>query len=181
MTRLACFGALFLCGVAAPVFAQNVVGDWVGKMNGGFKVRVHLEKSASGYTGVLTNPSGNETAIDEVTSDGTHLHFAITKLNLSYDGTWNSEEKVWNGSLNFQQVYPLVLRRATAADLAPAEHKRPQEAAILAESRPYVERDVRFEQSGCAHRAGRNAERTERDGSVPCGGAYLGHRAQHAR
>jgi hypothetical protein len=36
---------------------------------------------------------------------------------------------VWNGSLSFQQVYPLILKRAAAADLAPVEHKRPQEVA----------------------------------------------------
>jgi hypothetical protein len=70
---------------------------------------------------------------------------AIARVfNLSYDAIWNDQEKVWNGSLSFQQVYPLILKRAAAADLAPVEHKRPQEVAILAQSRPYVERDVRF-------------------------------------
>ncbi len=142
--KFAVLGALLLSVLAIPALAQEVAGDWIGQLNGGFKVRVHLEKSASGYSGHLTNPSGNETDFDQVTFDGTHLHFAISKLDLSYDAVWNDQEKAWNGSLTFQQVYPLILKRAATAGLAPVEHKRPQEVAIMAHSRPYVERDVRF-------------------------------------
>ncbi|HVH61710.1 MAG TPA: hypothetical protein VM709_15310, partial [Candidatus Sulfotelmatobacter sp.] len=47
-------------------------------------------------------------------------------------------------TLTFQQVYPLVLKRATAEDMAPAVHKRPQEDAIHARPAPYVQREVRF-------------------------------------
>ncbi len=129
---------------AVPAFTQEVAGDWVGQLNGGFTVRIHLEKNAAGYGGHLTNPSGNETGLDQVTCESHHLHFAINQLNLSYDGVWDEKEKSWNGSLTFQQVYPLILKRATAADLAPHDHKRPQEAAILAQPRPYAERDVRI-------------------------------------
>jgi pimeloyl-ACP methyl ester carboxylesterase len=130
--------------LAVPAFAQEAAGDWAGQLDGGFKVRIHIERIGTGYGGHLTNPSGNETGFDQVTSDGVHLHFAVNKLNLTYDGIWNEKEMAWNGSLTFQQVYPLALRRAAAADLAPVEHKRPQEAAIIAKSQPYVERDVRF-------------------------------------
>jgi len=148
MSRLAVVAALLLSFLALPAFAQETAGDWIGQLDSGFKVRVHLEKSATGYSGHLTNPSGNETDFDQVTSqvtpDGAHLHFAISKLNLSYDGIWSDREKAWNGRLTFQEVYPLILKRAAAADLTPVEHKRPQEAAIAAQSRPYVEHDVRF-------------------------------------
>ncbi len=148
MSKFTVLGALLLCFLAVPAFAQEAAGDWIGQLDSGFKVRVHLEKNASGYIGHLTNPSGNETDFDQVTlqvaSDGTHLHFSVTTLNLSYDGIWNDQEKAWKGSLTFQQVYPLILKRAAAADLTPVEHKRPQEAAIAAQSRPYVERDVRM-------------------------------------
>jgi hypothetical protein len=131
--------------VTVPALAQEVAGDWIGQLNGGFKVRIHLEKSAAGYSGHLTNPSGNETELDQVTSDGKHLHFAVIKLNLSYDSVWDEKEQTWNGNLTFQQVYPLMLKRAVAADLAPVEHKRPQEAAIAAQPRPYREQDIRFD------------------------------------
>ncbi len=145
--------SVFLHAVRA--FTQEVGGDWVGQLNGGFTVRIHLEKSATGYGGHLTNPSGNETGLDQVTCEGNHLHFGVNKLNLSYDGVWDEKEKDWNGRLTFQQVYPLILKRSTAADLAPHDHKRPQEAAIVAKPRPYTERDIRINNAaGHNHLAG---------------------------
>jgi pimeloyl-ACP methyl ester carboxylesterase len=133
-----------VCGIALSGLAQDLAGDWVGQMNGGFKVRIHFEKIDSGYSGTLINPSGNETVLDQVTSDGTKLHFAVNKLNLSYDGEWNEQEKVWKGSLTFQQVYPLTLRRATAKDMGTVVHKRPQEDAINAGPTPYVQQEIHF-------------------------------------
>ncbi len=134
-----------LIGFASSACAQSLAGDWVGQLGGGFKFRIHFEKSASGIHGSLINPSGNETALDEISSDGTHLHFAVKKLNLSYDGVWNVHDQAWNGNLTFQQTYPLTLKRATAEDLAPRVHRRPQEDAIQAATPPYVEREVQFD------------------------------------
>jgi len=130
---------------AQRVLGEDAAGDWVGALNSGFKVRVHIDKSATGYRGDLINPSGNQTDFDQVTAEDNHLHFAVAKLDLSYDGTWDSAQKIWSGNLTFQQVYPLTLRRASAADLAPTVRKRPQEDAIEAGSRPYTERNVRFD------------------------------------
>lgn len=103
-----------------------------------------MKGPALGFGGKLINPSGSETVLDQITSDGTHLHFAVNKLNLSYDGIWNDQEKVWKGSLTFQQIYPLVLKRASAEDMGPAAHKQPQEDAINAVAAPYVQREVQF-------------------------------------
>ena len=138
------FILLLAYGITSSALAQGLAGDWIGQMNGGFKVRIHIEKTDSGFSGKLINPSGNETVLDQITSDGTHLHFAVNKLSLSYDGIWNDEEKVWKGNLTFQQIYPLALKRATAEDMGPAVHKRPQEDAINAEAAPYVQREVQF-------------------------------------
>jgi pimeloyl-ACP methyl ester carboxylesterase len=135
--------SVFWIATATP--AQGLAGDWIGQMNGGFTVRLHFERVDSGFSGKLINPSGNETVLDEITSDGTHLHFAVNKLNLSYDGVWNEQEQAWKGNLTFQQVYPLVLKRASAEDMGPSVHKRPQEDAIRAGPAPYVQRDVHFE------------------------------------
>lgn len=124
-------------------------------MKGGFKVRIHFDKTESGFSGKLINPSGNETVLDQIAGDRTHLHFAVNKLTLSYDGVWNDQEKAWNGNLTFQQVYPLVLKRATPEDLGPTVHKRPQEDAINAAPTPYVQRDVLFNNvAGHNHLAG---------------------------
>ena len=130
------------CGITGSALAQSLPGDWIGQMNRGFKVRIHFEATGSVFSGKLINPGGNETILDQITSDGTHLHFAVTKLNLSYDGVWNQQEKVWKGNLTFQQVYPLTLRHATAEDMGPLVHERPQEDAINAGPTPYVQREA---------------------------------------
>ncbi len=136
---------VFMSGSSATAqVAGDVAGDWIGQMNGGFKVRIHIEKAGGGFGGKLINPSGNETTLDQVTSDGTHLHFAVNKLNLSFDGVWNAQEKFWQGNLTFQQVFPLTLRRATAEELSPTVHKRPQEEAIAAQGARFVQKDVKF-------------------------------------
>lgn len=144
MRKIVFLVLLSACGITGSALAQSLPGDWIGQMNGGFKVRIHFEATSSGFSGKLINPSGNETVLDQITSDGSHLHFAVTKLNLSYDGVWNDQDKLWNGNLTFQQVYPLILKRAAAADMAPAVRKRPQEDAINAGPAAYVQRDVHF-------------------------------------
>lgn len=144
MRKIVFLVLLSACGITSSALAQSLPGDWIGQVKGGFKVRIHFEATGSGFAGKLTNPSGNETVLDQITSDGTHLHFAVTKLNLSYDGVWDEQEKVWKGNLTFQQVYPFTLRRATAEDMGPAVHKRPQEDAVNAAPPPYVQREVRF-------------------------------------
>ncbi len=136
---------------AIPAFAEDAAGDWVGQMNSGFKVRIHIDKTANGYSGHLTNPSGNETAFDDVVSDGAKLHFAVAKLTLSYDGLWDNQSNAWNGNLTFQQVYPLNLTRAKPSDLEPAVHKRPQEEAIAASTPPYSQSNVVFSNAAASN------------------------------
>ncbi len=130
---------------ATGASAEVPTGDWVGQLSSGFKVRVHVSNTDSGYSGYLTNPSGNQTVFDQVVSDGTHLHFSVKKLNLSYDAEWDVMEHAWIGNLTVQQIYPLTLKRATTADMAPAVHKRPQEEAISAGPLPYQQIDVQFD------------------------------------
>jgi hypothetical protein len=130
---------------ATVASAEVPTGDWIGQLGSGFKVRVHISNTNSRYSGYLTNPSGNETAFDQVVSDGTHLHFSVKKLHLSYDAEWNVKEHAWSGNLTFQQIYPLTLKRATAADMSPALHKRPQDEAISAGPLPYQQIDVQFD------------------------------------
>jgi pimeloyl-ACP methyl ester carboxylesterase len=144
MQKPAIVVVLSMLVITATALAQEAAGDWIGHLNTGFTVRVHLGKTDAGYSGYLTNPSGNDTELDQVTFDGKHLHFAVNKLNLSYDSVWDEKEQEWNGNLTFQQVYPLTLKRAAAGDLVPVQHKRPQEAAIAAQPRPYRDQNIRF-------------------------------------
>lgn len=136
---------VLLLAVAVPAtWAQDAGGDWIGHLLSGFRVLVHIDKAGHGYSGVLINPSGNQTPLDEVKADARHLHFGAAALGLGYDGDWSAGQKIWHGQLSFQQTYPLDLHRATDAELHPAPPRRPQEAAIQAGPRPYTSRDVSF-------------------------------------
>ena len=73
------------------------------------------------------------------------MRFAVTKLDLTYVGAWNAQERAWTGPLHFQQDYALSLKPATPADLGPAVHRRPQEDKIAAGPLPYDQRGVEFE------------------------------------
>lgn len=133
---------LWLACLPGVARAEDAAGDWVGFMASGFKVIVHVEAAAGGYSGKLRTPNGNVTALDQVTSDGKHLHFAARKIELSYDGDWNGAKGVWAGTLTLGQAYPLDFRRAKPEDLAAQVVRRPQEDAIAAGPRPYSQRDV---------------------------------------
>jgi pimeloyl-ACP methyl ester carboxylesterase len=141
------FAALFIAGAAitGSASAEDAAGDWVGQLNSGFKVRIHVDKATDGYKAFLTNPSGNQTDLEQVRCDGQHLHFEVAKLDLRYDGDWDEAQHSWRGTLILQGTYQLDLRRATAAEMAPAEHKRPQEDAIKAGPRPYTDQEVAFD------------------------------------
>jgi uncharacterized protein len=158
---------LAVYGIASSAVAQGIAGDWIGQMNGGFKVRIHFETAGSGFSGKLINPSGNETVLDQVTWDGTQLHFVVNKLNLSYDGIWNDQEQAWTGNLRFEQVYALVLKRATAEDMGPTVHKRPQEDAIHAGAAPYVQRDIHFNNLAAHNQLAGTLTLPKREGPFP--------------
>lgn len=156
---------------ATAVVGEEANGDWVGVMASGFKVRIHIDKTTNGYTGHLTNPSGNDTELDQIISDGSRLHFSVTKLTLSYDGVWNIQAQRWQGDLNFQQVYPLVLTRATEKDREPAVHQRPQERDIQVGPRPYVEREVLIQNHSGGNQLAGTLSLPKGDGPFP--GAVL--------
>jgi len=139
---------LLLATATPAAWAQDASGDWIGHLPSGFRVLVHIDKAGHGYSGVLINPSGNQTPLDDITANVRHLHFGATALGLGYDGDWDAGRKAWHGQLTFQKIYPLDLHHATDAELHPAPPKRPQEAAIKAGPRPYASRDVLFPNQG---------------------------------
>lgn len=71
MRKIIFFILLSAYGTTSLALAQDLAGDWIGQMNGGFKVRIHFEMSGPRFSGKLINPSGNETVLDQITSDGT--------------------------------------------------------------------------------------------------------------
>jgi pimeloyl-ACP methyl ester carboxylesterase len=137
--------ALLALGFASAVHAEDLAGDWIGRMASGFTVRMHVDKTGDGYDATLTNPSGSVTKLEAVASDGSVLAFRVADLELAYSGVWNETQQAWTGTLRFQGEHALAFKRATAADLAPASRRRPQEGAIAAGPLPYAEHQVAFD------------------------------------
>ena len=52
---------LLVCGATPLVLAQGLVGDWIGQMNGSFKVRMHFERAGSGFSGKLKSLPNDDT------------------------------------------------------------------------------------------------------------------------
>src|SRR5690349_20691269 len=117
--RTLCLALLGLLAAAPPLAAQEAVGDWIGEMDSGFRVRLKIERSADGYRAVMTNPSGQATELDTVSAEDGHLRFGMTALGLAYDGAWDDAAGRWNGTLRYQGAHLMTFRRATAAELAP--------------------------------------------------------------
>ncbi|MBV9550350.1 MAG: alpha/beta hydrolase [Alphaproteobacteria bacterium] len=129
---------------ALSVTAQEAAGDWIGRLDSGFKVRIHLEKKGRGYSAQVINQSGNATQLDDVNLEGGRLNFASSRLGLSYNGVWDETKNSWIGVLSLQGDHSLTLRKAGPDDLKPAVFSRPQEDAISAGPLPYDQKNVTF-------------------------------------
>lgn len=154
--------------VVLPAHAGgDPVGDWIGELKGGFRVRIHIAHTKNGYSATLTNPSGNVTELEAVRCDGAHLHFEVASLDLGYDADWDEAHQEWHGVLRFQGENAMDLRRATAAEMAPLVHRRPQEAAIAAGPRPYRDVEVHFDDRRGAARVRLGGTLSVPDGKGP--------------
>lgn len=130
---------------ATPVLAEEAAGDWAGVIAGQLHVIVHLTKAADGhYDGVLQSvDQGNvKIPIDGVTATPDSLTFTVGKVKGKYEGKWDETQKAWVGTWTQGQALPLVLKRASDADLAGP--KRPQEEAISKGPLPYSSEDISF-------------------------------------
>lgn len=145
LTRAFLTGLTVAFLAATPALAEDLAGDWIGRMESGFTVRMHVDKAGGGYAATLTNPSGSVTKLEAVTSDGATVAFRVSELELAYSGAWSDAQRAWTGTLRFQGEHALAFTRATAADLAPVSQRRPQEEAIAAAPLPYAEHEVAFD------------------------------------
>jgi uncharacterized protein len=142
--RMTLAAASCLCFYVLSASAQEPAGDWLGQLESGFKVRIHIDRGSAGYTAKVINQSGNATQLDDVKFDGGHLNFGSSKLGLEYKGVWDEEKNSWVGVLSLQGDHPLSLRKASQEDLKPPVYSRPQEDAIYAGPLPYDQRSVTF-------------------------------------
>ena len=103
------------CAITPP--SNSAIGEWSGKLETGAQTLtlvVDINEDKNGQlAGHLETPEqvpGKEFPFDLVQSvDGT-LQFELHQMGAAYEGTWNSEERAWDGSwLQAGLELPLVL------------------------------------------------------------------------
>lgn len=103
---------------AGSLSAQDISGDWQGKLNAGKELRTILKISKS-ETGELKatlysiDQTPNGMAVSSIAFDGSHLSFSISDLGLSYRGTLSADGQSISGTLTQGKPLPLVFQRAT--------------------------------------------------------------------
>jgi pimeloyl-ACP methyl ester carboxylesterase len=112
----------------APLSPQPFAGDWAGTLDAGAKLRLalHFTNTAGAWRGFMDSldQGANGIPLSTVTVDGNKLHFEISSINGSYDGTLNGDtiKGTWSQNGN---VLPLDLARGDASKM-PGPN-RPQE------------------------------------------------------
>ena len=147
-TFLGGLSAIVAVSLAAPAIAEDAQGQWSGVIAGQLTVVLDVSKTADGqWQATFGSPSQSFTSkVDQLTTDATHISFALPKLNASYQASWNEPAKAWTGVWTQGQKVPLNFKRVTPGAGAEPEPvpNRPQEKAIAAAPAPYASEDVKF-------------------------------------
>lgn len=139
---------MFFVLTAAPVFAQEAVGDWTGLLAGQLHIIVHITKSTDGLnSGSLESPDQGTFVMPAANVEATpnHLTFSIPKIGGSYEGTWDAGTKSWVGTWHQGQSIPFNLTRLDPKALSPLKPRRPQEEVIASTPRPDHQHEVASE------------------------------------
>jgi hypothetical protein len=114
-------GALIACAIAAPAFAQDAVGKWVGTVKApgqDLPIIVVIAKDGAGkLSATLESTSqapGVLLAADTVANEGDKLSLTFDRIMGDYKATWNAEAKVWVGTWT-QAATPMKLTMTRGA------------------------------------------------------------------
>lgn len=142
--KMLCLTAALVC-VAQPSRAQDVAGDWSGRIGGSLGVIIHFNETTGGWDGTLEVPQQQvKRKLERLVVTPDQISFGLAEFGATYSARWNDADKAWAGTWTQGQAAPLVLKRADAAAIAAFMPRRPQEAAIAARSAGYTNSEVNF-------------------------------------
>ncbi len=119
--------AIFVLALAVAVLpsllhaadAPAIIGNWEGSMSAGgqsFRIQLHFTLSKEGaITGTLVSPDQSEQAIpvDKLEFKDSALHFEITAIGASYDGSFDKTKDEISGQWKQSgQTLALNVKRA---------------------------------------------------------------------
>ena len=86
----------------APTIAADPVGDWIGTLDVGTKLRValHVKRAGTTLSGTADSPDQGAFGIEvpEIVADGDHLSFEIQSIEGQYTGTWDAAKQRYVGT-----------------------------------------------------------------------------------
>jgi hypothetical protein len=134
---LACTAVLVMLAIAAPVVAQEAVGDWAGPLEPVPGTRlplvVHIQRGDAGALGgTLDSPSQGAQGLPlaEVGAEAGRLTFTVPSIGGRYVGQWDAESRSWKGEWSQAgQRWPLSLATPRPLTL-PADWPLPPDAEI---------------------------------------------------
>jgi uncharacterized protein len=114
-------GALAASLVAGSAFAEDAVGDWIGKVKAPtgdeLTIAAHIKKAAGGgYEGFAESPDQVTTPIPmaDIAATPDTLAFATPAVNARFAGKWDPAARGWVGTLTQGAIeMPLTLSRGT--------------------------------------------------------------------
>ena len=97
--------ALIAAGLPGAAFAEDAVGDWVGKVKvpTGVELTIvaHIKKGPKGLEGYSESPDQSVTPLPmaDIAATPDTLSFAVPLVNGSFKGKWDPAAKGWVGAL----------------------------------------------------------------------------------
>ena len=131
--------------IAAPLFAQDIAGDWQGTLTAGaghLRIVVRIAREASGaWKGTLFSVDQGPEGIpmSSVTVDGANVRLAIPQIRGNYEGKVSADGMSINGTFTQGAPLPLELNRATRETAWPIDAS-PHTVQFLT-----VDQDVKLE------------------------------------
>jgi pimeloyl-ACP methyl ester carboxylesterase len=118
---------LWLLGAPLLMAQPSFEGNWVGRLDAGpakLQLVFRIVKIETGYKSTFDSPDQGVTGVpvDTTSIDGNKLHFEVSKIRASYDGTISVDGKTIDGKFTQGATIPLVLNRVDKIEAKP----RPQ-------------------------------------------------------
>jgi hypothetical protein len=105
MRKITILSALLAAALPAAAFAEDAVGDWVGKVSPqgvDLTIATHIKKDADGkLSGVAESPDQTTTSLPmaDIVATPDTLSFAVPMVRATYAGKWDPAAKAWVGTM----------------------------------------------------------------------------------
>jgi len=113
---------------AETTAALDPVGDWIGTLDVGTKLRValHIKRTGTTLSGTADSPDQGAFGIEvpEIVVDGDHLSFDIQSIEGQYAGTWDAARQRYVGT--WTQGGRMMALELTRGAYPPATSTAPQ-------------------------------------------------------